>query len=131
MPSKNSINRPKLTANVAHRTARANRRRSERERAGMFRVGREMRVVGDMKALTSVTTRKRLIRLQRRLRYAQLRSPKPHLALAQLQLAKKGKATKEKPVDTRQVMEKSLQSTGFGIQRPQGNGTTLGGAYFP
>ena len=173
MPSKNSINRPKLTTNLKSKAQRAGLKRSQREQRGDFKPARssehsksgEIRSValdlyfqneegsGDSVVEGPITrktlSKKRAKKIERNLKYAQQRKKELQI-LTDLQARKdnemdldvdlSGTSNKKKDSkrsklsvikdamwnvieDTQSIQNLSLSTSG--------QGTTLGGAWFP
>lgn len=156
MPSKNSINRPKLTVNVARKTQSLAHKRDQRERAGLLKPARssEKSKSGQIKSVpldlyfqgkegkvsgngltTKTLSKKRAKKIERNIKYAEQRK-----LLAELQdkvvnedgmevdLPPKTKKKEEKKNTLKDALWKILDDTSSqGLVISNGQGTTLGG----
>ena len=178
MPSKNSINRPKLTTNVRSKQQKLARKRDQRERAGHFnqarsadgsRSGEAKSVALDLYfgkedstasrdqshrgGLTNKTlSKKRSQKIERNLKYAQKRKLLTDVqaqlenndeesmnidsgngkSLVRKQEIQQTKTSKNNMSLIREALWSALDDTSSqGLTLATGQGTTLGGAYFP
>ena len=150
MPSKNSINRPKLTVNVARKTQSLAHKRDQRERAGLLKPARssEKSKSGQIKSVpldlyfqekegkvSGNGLTKRAKKIERNIKYAEQRK-----LLAELQdkvvnedgmevdLPAKTKKKEEKKSTLKDALWKILDDTSSqGLVISNGQGTTLGG----
>ncbi|KAG0656779.1 ribosome biogenesis protein alb1 [Maudiozyma exigua] len=177
MPSKNSINRPKLTTNVRSKQQKLARKRDQRERAGHFnqarsadgsRSGEARSVALDLYfgkedttarrdqshrgGLTNKTlSKKRSQKIERNLKYAQKRKlltdvqaqlenndedsmsvDSGNKNITRKQEIQQAKTIKNNMSLIREALWSALDDTSSqGLTLATGQGTTLGGAYFP
>ncbi|CCK72338.1 Alb1p KNAG_0J02590 [Huiozyma naganishii CBS 8797] len=152
MPSKNSVNRPKLTANLRRRAQKLGQKRARRTAQGHFALGREdalgagksapldvyfgrVGVQGshaegskDGRVTSRTLSGKRLRKIERNLRYAKKRQGKEQ----------KQAPPASAPAGPLTALRNALwsvlgdsPSAGLIIDTTGNAGTTLGGAYFP
>lgn len=163
MPSRNSINRPKLTVNLNRKNASITKRREQRERAGLLQPARssEGSMSGKVKSVPidlymngarddhasskGITNRtlskKRAKKIERNLRYAQQRKLLTDAAAGVEEGMDididggKRKNKKEEKTDLSMVKDalwKAIEdTTNTGLVLENGQGTTLGGPFFP
>ncbi|CDF87414.1 probable Ribosome biogenesis protein ALB1 [Zygosaccharomyces bailii] len=149
MPSRNSVNKPKLTANIQHRNQSLARKRADRERKGLLQPARSSddSKSGKLKSvaldlyfkgapqgtITSKTlSKKRQQKIERNLKYAERRK-----LLTDVQ-AKLEEDMEVEPEAERQssTIKDALWSAIEDTQSSsnlfqEGQGTTLGGPFFP
>lgn len=167
MPSKNSINRPKLTTNVRSKQQKLAKKRAQRERAGHFNPSRsaegsksgEIRSVplelyfnkdsasSGNKITTKSLSKKRAKKIERNLKYADQRKLLTDVqakleendmdmdhnkALVRKQDINITKISKNNMSLVREALWKVIEDTSAqGLVIENGNGTTLGGPFFP
>lgn len=179
MPSKNSINRPKLTTNVRSKQQTLARKRDARERKGHFTLARseEGSRSGEAKSApvdlyfgrespatrraqpgrggltTKTLSKKRAKKIERNLKYAAQRRLLTDVqanaegadddemsvdatgqakAIARKQDIAAKKASKNSGSLVREALWKAIEDAGSqGLTLQTGNGTTLGGPFFP
>lgn len=166
MPSKNSINRPKLTSNLNRRAQKAGIKRSQREQNGQFQPARssEQSKSGEIKSVAldlyfkdkaddvvigpkvtrNTLSKKRAKKIERNLKYAQQRKNEDRLLTdlhAKLEnemdvdvVSKKVKNEKNSKLSmVKKAMWNVLEDAQSQQELPltTGQGTTLGGAWFP
>ena len=176
MPSKNSINRPKLTTNVRAKQQTLARKRDARERKGHFTLARseEGSRSGEAKSApvdlyfgrespatrraqpgrggltTKTLSKKRAQKIERNLKYAAQRRLLTDVqagiesdemsvdatgqakAIARKQEIASAKASKNNSSLVREALWKAIDDASTqGLTLQTGNGTTLGGAFFP
>ncbi|CAL9731844.1 ribosome biogenesis protein Alb1p [Monosporozyma unispora] len=160
MPSKNSINRPKLVTNLKNKAQKAGLKRSRRDQRGDFQPARssETSKSGEIKSVAldlyfqdektggSITnktlSKKRAKKIERNLKYAQQRKLLTDLQAkvendmdVDTALVKKVKETKDSKLSMiKKAMWNVLDDTQSQQNLPlssSGQGTTLGGAWFP
>lgn len=156
MPSKNSINRPKLTVNLARKTQSLAHKRDQRERAGLLKPARssENSKSGQIKSVpldlyfqgkegkvaasgitTKTLSKKRAKKIERNIKYAEQRKLLAELqdkALNEdemdLDLPASSKKTEERKITMKDALWKILDDTSSqGLVISNGQGTTLGG----
>lgn len=162
MPSKNSVNRPKLTVNLNKRSQQLGLKRAQRERAGLLQPARssvnsksgEIKSVAldlyfqdkdNVEPMSKVTTKtlskKRAKKIERNIKYAEQRKL---LTDVQAKLENNDMEVDSKKHDKKIVKEQSSltkvknalwnileDKASQGLVLGSGQGTTLGGAFFP
>lgn len=149
MPSRNSVNKPKLTSNIQHKNQSLARKRADRERKGLFQPARSSddSKSGQVKSValdlyfkgapqgtvTSKTlSKKRQQKIERNLKYAERRK-----LLTDVQAKLEDDMEVEPEIDHKSTTVKDAlwsaiedtQSSSNLFQ--EGQGTTLGGPFFP
>ncbi|KAL3230738.1 Ribosome biogenesis protein ALB1 [Nakaseomyces bracarensis] len=163
MPSRNSINRPKLTVNLNRKNTSIGKRRDQREKAGLLQPARSSAdsKSGKVKSVpielyfegasddyarskgitTKTLSKKRAKKIERNLKYAQQRKLLTD-ATAQVEEgmdididAKKKQKEEEKKTALGRVKDALWNAIGdatnAGLVLENGQGTTLGGPFFP
>ena len=162
MPSRNSINRPKLTVNLNRKNSSISKKRDQRERAGLLqparssadsKSGKVKSVPLDLyfegqkddhasaKGITNKTlSKKRAKKIERNIKYAQQRRLLTDATAkleADMEIDIDQKKTKDaKPKTALEQVKEALwnaveDTSNSGLIIENGQGTVLGGPYFP
>lgn len=173
MPSKNSINRPKLTTNLKSKAQKAGLKRSQRDQRGDFQPARSSdnsksgeiksvaldlyfneknRDTGNGNITRKTLSKKRAQKIERNLKYAQQRKVQENKLLTDLQAkmeatgdmdvdisTAKGKKDTKKNTSKLELIKKAMwnviedtqSASNLNNLTTNGQGTTLGGAWFP